>query len=230
VELQTRLLHHRLVSPDSENGSRRDLLALHRGYRRSHLHHPRPWIPSGLPLLRHGSCSSHLTPAIDPVGASSPSDVDLVGVTAASTRAMYLVGATSPPAIDPVGASSPSNMDLDGASSPSAMDPVTAASTTAMDLVGATSPATTTHRARGSSTGSDDGARATAVGSDRARQGKGGEEDSCLPASVTHATKWESEEARESQNQTVKRNPIGRRTRRAQTATETRARPLAFPH
>jgi hypothetical protein len=62
VELQTRLLHNRLLSPDSENGSRRDTLALRRRYRRSQLHHPRPWIPSDLPLLHHGSCSSQLAP------------------------------------------------------------------------------------------------------------------------------------------------------------------------
>jgi hypothetical protein len=155
VELQTRLLHNRVLSPDSENGSRRDTLALRRRYRRSQLHHPRPWIPSDLPLLHHGSCSSPLAPAIDPVAASSPSDVDLVGIAAASTRAMDLVGATSPRAIDPVGASSPS----------------------AMDLVGSTSPATPTHRVGGSSTGGRARqqaaalrARQQAAGSRRARQ------------------------------------------------------------
>jgi hypothetical protein len=62
VELQTCLLHHRLLSPDNENGSRRDTLALRRRYRRSQLHHPRPWIPSDLPLLHHGSCNSQLAP------------------------------------------------------------------------------------------------------------------------------------------------------------------------
>jgi hypothetical protein len=62
VELQTRLLHHRLLPPDSENGSRRDTLALCRRYRRSQLHHPRPWIPSDLPLLQHGCCCSQLAP------------------------------------------------------------------------------------------------------------------------------------------------------------------------
>jgi hypothetical protein len=62
VELQTRLLHPRLLPPDSENGSRRDTLTLCRIYRRSQLHHPRPWIPSDLPLLQHGSCCSQLAP------------------------------------------------------------------------------------------------------------------------------------------------------------------------
>jgi hypothetical protein len=62
VELQTRLLHHRLLPPDSENGSRRDTLALCRRYCRSQLHHPRPWIPSDLTLLQHGCCCSQLAP------------------------------------------------------------------------------------------------------------------------------------------------------------------------
>jgi hypothetical protein len=160
VELQTCLLHNRLLSPDSENGSRRDLLALRRRYRCIQLHPPGHGSRRTFPSSTMDPAAANSPPAIDTVGASSPSDVDLVGIAAASTRAMYLVRATSPPAIDPVGASSPS----------------------AMDLVGSTSPATTTHRMRGSSTraraaaalGSDDGARTAAVGSDRERPSETG--------------------------------------------------------
>jgi hypothetical protein len=139
---------------------------------------PPPWILQQPPRPRHRSSRGLLALRRGPCRNRSCLDPHHV------PRRSHLA-----PAIDPVGASSPSDMDLDGASSPSAMDPVTAASTTAMDLVGATSPATTTHRARGSSTGErrrrarSSGQRPRATERDRER-GKGGEKDSCLPASV----------------------------------------------